>query len=137
MRSVWQSPQLFGQGFSAGAGCRFVGSLADLAYALGELEQDFIQPESVQALIWQELTPVLLTSAILPRWWDISQNELHAVALYQRTGEELLTASANDEELRSKVMAILSDRMVPQRAEQVQQGLRDGHVSQLLPRVPL
>ena len=51
-----------------------------------ELEQDFIQPESVQALIWQELTPVLLTSAILPRWWDVSQNELHAVALYQRLG---------------------------------------------------
>src|SRR5260370_32223739 len=135
MRSVWQSPQLFGQGFSAGAGCRFVGSLAYLPHALAEVEQDFIKPESVQALIWQELTPVLLTSAILPRWWDVSQNELHAVALYQRNGEELLTASASDEELRSKVMAILSDRMMPQRAEQVEQGLRAGHVSELLPRV--
>ena len=135
MKSVWQSPQLFGQGSPAGGGARFVGSLADLPYVLAELEQDFIQPESVQALIWQELTPVLLTSAILPRWWDISQNELHAVALYQRSGEELLTASASDEELRSKVMAILSDRMMPQRAEQVEQGLRAGHVSELLPRV--
>ncbi len=135
MKTVWQAPQLFGRGSPAGGGARFVGSLADLPYVLAELEQDFIQPESVQALIWQELTPVLLTSAILPRWWDVSQNELHAVALYQRTGEELLTASANDAELCSKVMAILSDRMMPQRAEQVEQGLRAGHVSEILPRV--
>ena len=135
MKSVWQAPQLFGQGSPAGGGARFVGSLADLPYVLSELEQDFIQPENVQALIWQELTPVLLTSAILPRWWDVSQNELHAVALYQRTGEELMTASSKDEELRSKVMAILSDRMIPQRAEQVSQGLRAGHVSEILPRM--
>ena len=59
--------------------------------------------ESVQALIWKELTPELLTSAILPRWWDVSPMELHAIALYQRTGEELLTASAKDEALRNKV----------------------------------
>src|SRR3977135_1309782 len=104
VKTVWQAPQLFGQGSPAGGGARFVGSLADLPYVLAELEQNFIQPESGQALIWKELTPVLLTSAILPRWWDVSQNELHAVALYQRAGEELLTASANDEELRSKVM---------------------------------
>jgi hypothetical protein len=135
MKTVWQSPQLFGQGSSAGGGARFVGSLADLPYVLAELEQNFIQPENVQALIWEELTPVLLTSAILPRWWDVSQTELHAVALYQRTGEELLSASSKDEELRSKVMAILSDRMIPQRADQVSQGLSGGRVSETLLRM--
>ena len=135
MNTVWQSPQLFGKGSPAGGGARFVGSLADLPYVLAELEQDFIQPENVQALIWKELTPGLLTSAILPRWWDVSQSELHAVALYQRTGEELLTASAKDEELRSKVMAILADRMIPRRTEQVEQGLRAGHISEILPRM--
>ncbi len=71
----------------------------------------------------------------LPRWWDISQNELHAVALYQRTGEELLNASANDEELRNEVMTILSDRLNPQRSAQIEQGLRTGHASEILPQV--
>jgi len=33
--------------------------------------------------------------------------------LYQRAGEELLTASVENERLRSQVMNILSDRMVP------------------------
>ncbi|MGA9255705.1 MAG: hypothetical protein WBV98_03800, partial [Candidatus Sulfotelmatobacter sp.] len=135
IKTVWQAPQLLGQGSPAGGGAHFVGSLADLPYVLADLEQDFISPENVQDLIWKELTPGLLTSAILPRWWDVSQNELHAVALYQRTGEELLTASVKDEELRSKVMTILSDRVNPQRSEQVEQGLRAGHLSETLTRV--
>ena len=54
---------------SAGGGAHLVGSLADLPYALSEAEQDFIVPENVQALIWRETVPGLLTSAILPRWW--------------------------------------------------------------------
>ena len=86
-----------GQGSPAGGGAHFVGSLADLPYALAELEQDFISPESVQALIWRELTPELLASSVLPRWWNVSPLELHAVALYQRTGEKLLSASGKDE----------------------------------------
>ncbi len=135
IKTIWKTPQLFGEGSPAGGGAHFVGSLADLPYVLADLEQDFISPESTQALIWKELTPGLLTSAILPRWWDVSQNELHAVALYQRTGEELLTASATDAELRSEVMSILSDRVNPQRSEQVEQGLRAGRISEILTHV--
>jgi hypothetical protein len=135
IKAVWQAPLLVGQGSPAGGGAHFVGSLADLPYALADLEEDFISPASVQALIWKELTPALLTSAILPRWWDVSQNELHAVALYQRTGEELLNASAKDEELRSKVLSILSDRLNPQRSAQIEQGLLAGHASEILPRM--
>src|SRR6202034_1799735 len=129
IKTVWQAPQLLGQGTPAGGGAHFVGSLADLPYVLADLEQDFISPENVQALIWKELTPVLLTNAILPRWWDVSPNELHAVTLYQKTGEELLSASAKDEDLRIKVMAILSDRVNPQRSEQISPGLRASHFS--------
>ena len=135
IKTVWQAPQLFGQGTPAGGGAHFVGSLADLPYVLADLEEDFISPENVQALIWKELTPGLLTNAILPRWWDVSQNELHAVTLYQRTGEELLTASAKDEELRGKVITILSDRVTPQRSEQIEQGLRASRVSEVLARM--
>ena len=135
IKTLWQAPELLGQGSPAGGGAHFVGSLADLPYALADLEQDFISPNSVQALIWKELTPELLTSAILPRWWDVSPLELHAIALYQRAGEELLTAAATDEALRNEVLVILSDRLLPQRSRQVERALRAGQVSEILPHM--
>jgi hypothetical protein len=133
VKTLWQAPELFGQGSPAGGGAHFVGSLADLPYTLAELEQDFISPENIQALIWKELTPALMTSAILPRWWDTSPTELHAITLYQRAGEELLAASADDPALRSKVIDILSDRLLPQRSRQVEQALNARRVSEILP----
>jgi hypothetical protein len=127
---AWQAAQLFGAGSPAGGGARLVGSLADLPYVLADAEQDFIAPENVQALIWRQVVPGLLTSAIVPRWWGVSQNELHAVALYQRAGEELLAAAAQDEELRQQVMGILYQRMVPRRSERVELSLRAGHAAE-------
>jgi hypothetical protein len=62
----------------------------------------------------------------------VSQNELHAVSLYQQSGEELLAASSQNEDLRNKVMSILSYRMIPQRSEGVEQALRSGHLTKLL-----
>jgi hypothetical protein len=135
MEQLWQSPQLFGEGSPAGGGAHLVGSLADLPYVLAEVEQDFLVPQNVQALIWREFVPALLTSATLPRWWSVSRNELHAVTLYQRSGEELLSASVENEDLRNKVMSILSDRMAPQRSEQTLQALRTGHLAQMSPAI--
>jgi hypothetical protein len=132
---LWQAPELFGVGSPAGGGAHFVGSLADLPYALAEVEQDFIAPENVQALIWRELVPGLLTSATLPRWWNVTRNELHAIALYQRSGEELLTGSVENDELRNKVMNILSSRMDPQRLERIGQALRDGELAEMFPQI--
>ena len=132
IKTLWQAPELLGQGSPAGGGAHLVGSLADLPYMLALMEQDFISPDSVQALIWREVTPEFLISAVLPRWWDVTPLELHAIALYQRTGEELLAASASDSELRSKVMTILSHRMLPQRSSLVEQALAAGRVSELL-----
>jgi hypothetical protein len=137
LERLWQAPQLFGAGSPAGGGAHLVGSLADLPYVLSAAEQDFIAPQNVQALIWRELVPGLLTDAIVPRWWDVSQNELHAVSLYQKFGEELLAAAAQNDELRDKVMNILADRMIPQRSERVEQALHSGHqpeaLAQLMP----
>jgi hypothetical protein len=73
-----------------------------------------------------------MTGAMLPRWWGVSRNELHAVTLYQRTGEELLASAAKDEKLRQSVMNILSDRMLPQRAEHIESTLRTGHPEALI-----
>src|SRR5437667_1777024 len=134
---LWQAAQLFGAGSPAGGGAHLVGSLADLPYVLATAEQDFIAPQNVQALSWRELLPGLLTNAVVPRWWNVSQNELHAVSLYQQCGEELLAASAQNDEVRNRVINILSDRMIPQRSERVEQALRSGHLpavlSQLMP----
>jgi len=62
----------------------------------------------------------------------VSRNELHAAALYQRSGEELITAAANDPELRTKVMLILDDRMVPRMTNDIERSLRDGRVTETL-----
>jgi len=132
VEQLWQSAELFGSGLPAGGGAHLIGSLADLPYVLAETEQDFIAPDHVQALIWKQLVPGLLSSAIVPRWWDVSQNELHAVALYQRAGEELLTASCRDTELRDKVMTVLSDRMFPARLVWLEQTIHRGGTREML-----
>ena len=80
------------------------------------------------------MVPGLVSSATLPRWWGVTRNELHAVTLYQRTGEELLTAAAHDEKLRQTVVDILSERMAPQRSEQVEKALSAGAVDEALSR---
>ena len=128
---LWQAPHLIGAGSPAGGGAHMIGSLADLPYVLAETEQNFIAPDHVQALIWQQFVPGLLSNAIVPRWWNVSRNELHAVALYQRAGEELLMASSKDEELKGKVIAVLSDRMVPERRAWLEQTIRTGKTSEL------
>lgn len=119
----WMAPELMGVGTPAGGGAYLMGSLSDLPYALAATEQDFIAPENVQALIWKELVPDLLVSATVPRWWNVSRHELHAVTLYQRSGEELLLAAEHDATLRGQVTDILANRMVPQRLETLSKSL--------------
>jgi hypothetical protein len=131
----WRAPDLFGRGEAASGGAHLAGSLADLPYVLAKAEESFLVPENVQALIWEEMVPSLLTSATVPRWWDITHNELHAVTLYQRTGEELLRSAATDEKQRQRVMLILSDRMLPQRSEQLAKALQAGQIEQILPQI--
>jgi hypothetical protein len=135
VEGLWRSPQLFGQGSPAGGGAHLVGSLADLPYALSDAEQDFIAPENVQALIWKEAVPVLLADSIVPRWWHVSRNEMHVIALYQRAGEELLASSATNADLRSKLSTILSDRMVPQRVSGLEQLLSAGEVQRAMVQI--
>ena len=123
VEDLWQEPQVFGQGTPAGGGAHLVGSLADLPYVLSEAEQDFITPENVQALIWREAVPGLLTDAILPRWWHVTRNELHAVALYQRAGEELLQSATQNTDLRTKVLSCLSQRIPPARLSKIAEAI--------------
>ena len=132
IENLWRAPQLFGEGTPAGGGAHLVGSLADLPYALSEAEQDFITPENVQALIWREAVPELLTDSVFPRWWNVSRNELHAAALYQRAGEELLNAAESNQDVRGKVLNILSQRMSPATASTLEEHLSEGEANRAM-----
>jgi hypothetical protein len=121
---IWGMPELIGVGATAGGGAYLMGSLADLPYALASTEEDFIAPRNVQALIWKEVVPDLLVGAVLPRWWTVNHNEMHAAALYQRAGEELIAAAATDKDLKEKVLTILADRMNQERMERTERALR-------------
>ncbi len=134
---IWGVPELIGVGATAGGGAYLMGSLADLPYALASTEEDFIAPKNVQALIWKEVVPDLIVGAVLPRWWWVSRNELHAAALYQRAGEELLIASATNAELRAKVISIFDDRMTPDRVERTEQALLNPDATKALVRQTL
>ena len=123
VKDIWGPPVPVGVGVTAGGGAFLMGSLADLPYALAYMEEDFIAPSHVQALIWKETVPVLLTDAVVPRWWNVSRDELHAADLYQRAGEELLTAAASNAELRGKVESILSGCMTTSRLDQIESAL--------------
>jgi hypothetical protein len=121
--AIWGPPELIGIGVTAGGGAYLIGSLTDLPYALALTEEDFIAPENTQALIWKAEVPALLVSAARPRWWGVSPTEMHAAALYQRFGEELLIASAGNTELRGQVTDILSDVMTARRLGRTEQSL--------------
>lgn len=135
---VWGTPELVGIGVTAGGGAYLLGSLADLPYALASVEQDFIAPAKVQALIWKEIVPEFLVDSVLPRWWSVRPDEMHAAALYQKAGEELIVASATNPQLKGQVLTILSDHMSPARQEKAEQALTNADsakalLSQVLP----
>lgn len=132
---LWQAPHLFGEGSPAGGGAHLIGSLADLPYVLAEAEQDFIAPDHVQALIWQQFVPGVLSSAVVPRWWNVTRSELHIVALYQRAGEELLTAGTKDEALRGKLIEVLSGRMQPVRRASLEEAMKAGNTKEMMESV--
>jgi len=72
---------------------------------------------------------------MVPRWWNVTRNELHAVALAQRFGEELVRAAGTHSQLRQEVMDILSDRMLPERFSRVENELREGRSHRALDRL--
>jgi hypothetical protein len=124
VQQIWGAPELIGIGVTAGGGAYLMGSLADLPYALASVEQDFIAPNNIQALIWKETVPQLLVDAIVPRWWSVTPDEMRAADLYQGAGEELLASAGSNPELRQRVIAILAERMMPGRLEQTEAALQ-------------
>ncbi|HXP85170.1 MAG TPA: hypothetical protein VN841_10645 [Bryobacteraceae bacterium] len=117
---TWKETTVFGTGWPANAGGRLVGSLASLPYALAEAEQNFLIPTRQQALIWGDLVPQIIQTAVIPRWWNVVPSQLHWVGLHMAYGESLLAESALDSARRAQVLDALSRYAPPVRVKKVE-----------------
>ena len=104
---TWGPTYVPGSGWPSNAGGRLAGSLASLPYALAEAEQNFLIPSREQALIWGDLVPQIMLTAIVPRWWNVSPVQTHWVGVHMAYGESLLGQSALNAERRRQVIAAL------------------------------
>jgi len=132
---MWHRAEVFGTGWPSNGGGRLVGSLAGLPYALAEAEQNFLVPDQTQALIWGDLVPQIMVSAVVPRWWRVTPSQMHWTALHLRYGESLLAESAIDPSLRRQMLQVLASQAVPARVSQVATLLEDGQVRAALGKV--
>lgn len=125
---TWRNTEVMGTGWPSSAGGKLIGSLSGLPYALAEAEQNFLVPTREQALIWGDLAPQLIISAKIPRWWNVTPEQMHWVGLHMRLAESLLAASALDPKVREEITAVLNTQAAPARAGQVAALLRSGDV---------
>ncbi len=125
---TWKNTEVFGTGWPANAGGRLVGSLASLPYALAEAEQNFLIPTREQALIWGDLVPQMILTAVIPRWWDVSPVQLHWVGMHMAYAETLLAEGALDANRRREVLAVLNHYAPPARLKKIEALLASGDV---------
>jgi len=125
---TWKATQVYGTGWPANAGGRLVGSLATLPYALADAEQNFLIPSQEQALIWGDLVPQMLVTAVVPRWWNVSPTQIHWVGMHMAYAEGLITESAMSPSRRTQVEAILDRYAPPARVKKVDAMLAGGDV---------
>lgn len=128
----WSSPRLVGRGDTSGGGVRLTGGLPGLPVVLAQVEQEFLVPRNVQSLIWEDCVPSLMVSAVMPRWWQVTPTELHAVALYQELGEELAAGAAKDASLRATVMEIMTGHLLSRRLGELEDALAAGNQAEAL-----
>jgi hypothetical protein len=128
----WSTPRLIGRGETSGGGVRLSGGLSRLPYSLAQVEQVFIVPKNIQSLVWEDLVPTFMAAAVMPRWWQVSPQEMHAVALYQEFGESLLAWAGKDAELREQVMGILANRILSRRLAEIETALTAGHPEEIV-----
>ncbi|HML18420.1 MAG TPA: hypothetical protein VK419_15425 [Bryobacteraceae bacterium] len=126
--STWKGTDVFGTGWPANAGGRLVGSLASLPYALAEAEQNFLIPSREQALIWGDLVPQMILTAVIPRWWNVAPIQLHWVGVHMAYADTLLAEGALDAKRRAQVIAVLDHYAPPVRVSKLNQFLVSGDV---------
>ncbi|MEO7649583.1 MAG: hypothetical protein ABIZ80_03890, partial [Bryobacteraceae bacterium] len=132
---TWRGTELFGTGWPSNAGGRLIGSLSGLPYALAEAEQNFMIPSQTQALIWGDLVPQMILSAKIPRWWNVSADQMHWLGLHMRYAQSLLAEAAIDPERRGAILEVLSVQAPPARAKAIARALEEGEVRTALDMV--
>jgi len=132
---TWSSTELLGSGWPSNGGGRLVGSLANLPYTLAEAEQNFLIPTQTQALIWGDLVPQMILSAKIPRWWSVTQAQIHWVGAEIRHADTLLAESALDPKLRREVIQALNIQAAPARTSAVEAELEAGDVAGAISRL--
>ncbi|HYM09437.1 MAG TPA: hypothetical protein VEU62_01825 [Bryobacterales bacterium] len=132
---TWRAAELFGTGWPSNGGGRLLGSLAGLAYAEAEAEQNFLVPTQTQALIWGDLVPQIMLTAKVPRWWQVTPNEQHWLALHLRLGSELLARAAVDPPERGPILEKLGVQVPPARRHHIARLLENGNVREAIDQV--
>jgi hypothetical protein len=136
-QQTWGFTYVPGSGWPSNAGGRLAGSLASLPYALAEAEQNFLIPSHEQALIWGDLVPQIMLTAIVPRWWNVSPVQTHWVGVHMAYGESLLGQAALNPGRRRQVLAALDPYLAPGRLSKIdyllQSGEARGAVENVLP----
>jgi hypothetical protein len=123
---TWKTTLVQSAGWPTSGGGRLVGSLANLAYALADAEQNFLVPTREQALIWNDLVPQMMISAKMPRWWKTTQAQMHWVGLHLRLGGSLVAESIIDPKLRDSVIQSVERLAPPSRASDVRNAVAAG-----------
>jgi hypothetical protein len=125
---TWSATDVLGSGWPANAGGRLVGSLVSLPYALAEAEQNFLIPSREQALIWGDLVPQMILSAVIPRWWTVTPAQLHWVGLHMSYAETVLAEASMNEGERRQAVAALDHYVPPARLKKIERLLVSGDV---------
>src|SRR5579863_3969342 len=125
---TWSATDVFGSGWPANAGGRLVGSLVSLPYALAECEQNFLIPSREQALIWGDLVPQMILSAVIPRWWTVTPAQLHWVGLHMSYADTVLAEAVMNEGQRRQALAALDHYVPPARLKKIERLLVSGDV---------
>jgi hypothetical protein len=132
---IWKEAAVYGSGWPENAGGRLMGSLASLPYALASAEQNFLIPSKEQALIWGDLAPQMIVTAVVPRWWNVSALQLHWVNVNMAYAEAALAEAAISAPWRTQVEAALARYASPGRLWRVDTLLASGDVSGALENV--
>jgi hypothetical protein len=132
---VWKETDVYGSGWPESAGGRLTGSLAALPYALATAEQNFLIPSKEQALIWENLVPQMIVTAVIPRWWNVSSLQLHWVDMHMAYAESLFADAAISKPRREQVEAALERYATPGRLQKIDRLLAAGEVHGALENV--
>jgi hypothetical protein len=126
---TWKATTIYGTGWPRNAGGRLVGSLASLPYTLAQAEQNFLIPSEEGSLIWGDLAPQMMLTAVIPRWWSVSPVQTHWVGVHMSYAEQLLAEAALSVPRRDAVLASLDQYLSPYRLKILEDALRAGDVA--------